>query len=495
MLFSAMAYALEQGEVLRNKYRVERVLGSGGMGTVVLATHLKMMQLVAIKLLLPETRDMPDVVLRFAREARAASRLKSAHAVRILDVDESESGEPFIVMEFLEGTDLHQHVEKAGPLPIQTAVTYVLQACEGLAEAHAAGIIHRDLKPANLFLTTGADGAPLVKILDFGISKAIEGEGTGEHLITAPASVMGSPSYMSPEQIKNAASVDVRTDIWSLGVVLHQLLTGALPFRATNIASLAARITVDPPEPVRTLRADTPPDLERVILRCMEKDPAARFADVTELARALGPFAPAGSVAALRVARTAETRRAVEAPAPSPASIGRGGGGAVNPGQETQDLDGASHPSAAGLATASIHGSGTPALEKLLSTEYASTVGHSAPPPAIKKSRRAISGLVVVALGLSIGAAFAIANRTATPSATEAPSSASPTHESPTADSRALASTADSTAFAPSPPSSAHAARDAGTDASMPGPRPASSGGAAPVVPPRPKNPMDIDFR
>ena len=294
------------GQTLRGKYRVDRVLGSGGMGTVVAATNLRLGLPVAIKVLRPALLGNASAVARFAREARAAAKLTSEHTVRILDVDDSDAGEPFLVMELLLGHDLATAIA-GGPLPVARAVTYVLQACVAVAEAHAHGIVHRDIKPANLFLTTDPSGEPRVKLLDFGISKALENEMEGDLSLTDAGGVLGSPYFMSPEQIRSAKQVDARTDLWSLGVVLYQLLTGALPFAATNATSLAARIAADPPLPIG--RVDVPTALRAVILRCLEKSPDRRFATVLDLARALAPFGGAGGAEwVLRAERAAQTQ-------------------------------------------------------------------------------------------------------------------------------------------------------------------------------------------
>jgi serine/threonine-protein kinase len=284
---------LHPGDVVRDKYRVERVLGAGAMGMVVAATHLKLGVTVAIKLLRSELKATPRVVERFMREARAASRLRGDNAVRILDVDETDDSRPFIVMEYLEGEDLFRVLKKkGGPLSFAEAVEYLLQACAGIAEAHRKGIVHRDLKPANLFLTRRADGSPLIKLLDLGISKVLV-EDEEAHQLTGPTSVLGSPSYMSPEQLRNAAGVDARSDIWSLGVVLYQLLTGRLPFSATNSAALAAHIAADPPKP---LDLEGPAKMAvPIILRCLEKQPDDRYGDVAELAEALAQCASGGA--------------------------------------------------------------------------------------------------------------------------------------------------------------------------------------------------------
>src|SRR5262249_29408438 len=202
------------GDVLAGKYRVERVLGRGGMGVVVQAMHVQLEQRVAIKFLLPQTVSNPDAVTRFAREARAASKIQGEHVARVLDVGTLESGAPFMVMEYLEGQDLSQLLESRGLLHVDEAIDYILQACEALAEAHAAGIVHRDLKPANMYLTKRADGSPIVKVLDFGISKVIAKD-SSDASMTRTSALMGSPVYMSPEQMKATRNVDARADIWA----------------------------------------------------------------------------------------------------------------------------------------------------------------------------------------------------------------------------------------------------------------------------------------
>jgi serine/threonine-protein kinase len=297
---------VKPGDLLAGKYRVERVLGEGGMGVVVAATHAHLGQRVALKFLLPELSARPDIVARFDREARAAVRIQSEHVARVLDTGVLESGAPYMVMEYLEGSDLAQLVRQRGRLEVPEAVDYVLQACEVLAEAHMAGIVHRDLKPANLFLTRRADGTPLIKVLDFGISKAnlLGAEGPGAQPLTQTSAMMGSPKYMSPEQLKSSRDVDVRTDIWALGVVLHELLTGEAAFRAPTMPELLMSILSAPPPPLRARRPDAPPGLEAVILRCLEKDAARRYANVAELAVGLGEFAlPRARVSVERVTR------------------------------------------------------------------------------------------------------------------------------------------------------------------------------------------------
>jgi len=245
---------------------------------------------VALKFLLPDSISQPDVVTRFLREARAAVKIKSEHVARVTDVGTLDTGAPYMVMEYLQGNDLSAVVREQGRLPIDVAVEYVLQVSEAIAEAHALGIIHRDLKPANLFLTYRADGSPCVKVLDFGISKVTKPGAEAESGMTKTSTVIGSPLYMSPEQLQSSRSVDPRTDLWALGVILYELLAARPPFQAETYPQLVAAIMTMPPKPIERQRGDLPAELVAVIARCLEKDPAKRFRDVGELARALLPF-------------------------------------------------------------------------------------------------------------------------------------------------------------------------------------------------------------
>jgi serine/threonine protein kinase len=284
--------SLRVGDVLDGKYRILDVLGVGGMGVVVAATHVMLGQKVAIKLLLPHSLQNAVVVARFEREAKAAAALRSEHVARVADVGRLPGGEPFMVMELLEGSNLDDIVEKDGPLAPDVAVNYVLQACEAIAEAHALGIIHRDLKPHNLFLTTRVDGTPLVKVLDFGISK-VPNE---DSILTQSRDVMGSPLYMSPEQLQGVRGVDARSDLWALGAILFRLITGRTPFDGETMAKLVSRVVTEKPRDIRRLRPDIPDGLAAVIERCLRKDPAERYPDVATLAQALDPFAAHRSV-------------------------------------------------------------------------------------------------------------------------------------------------------------------------------------------------------
>jgi serine/threonine-protein kinase len=287
-----LAPPVKEGDVLAGRYRVERVLAVGGMGVVVAARHVQLGQKVALKFLLGAVPSSSDAATRFDREAKAAALLRSEHVARVIDVGKLDNEAPYLVMEFLEGRDLQQLIEEHGPLPTEEAVEYVLQALEGLGEAHVAGIIHRDLKPGNLFRTQRPDGSPVIKVLDFGISKVEDAAGHG---MTSTTTVLGSPIYMSPEQMESAKRADQRSDIWSMGVVIHQLLTGDVPFNADTLAGLCVAIATKEPRRLRDRRTDLPVDLEQVVLRCLAKKPDDRYANVAELATALVPFAAPGA--------------------------------------------------------------------------------------------------------------------------------------------------------------------------------------------------------
>ncbi|WP_437594651.1 protein kinase domain-containing protein [Sorangium sp. So ce1000] len=285
------------GEVFAQKYRLERGLGRGAMGAVFAAEHVSLRQRVVVKFLLPHAITLPGASARFLREARAAAAIRSEHVARVIDVGTAERGIPYIVMEYLRGRDLQQEIEARGPLPVSDAVDYVIQGCEAVAEAHARGIIHRDLKPGNLFLTTGANGAPIVKVLDFGLSKSAAPEDDGK--LTASEMMLGSPCYMSPEQVRCSKHVDARTDIWSIGVVLYQLLTARFPFEPSKISALFVAIATQAPTPPRVHRMDLPARIEDIILRCLEKEPELRVQTVAELARELARFGTERSARAL----------------------------------------------------------------------------------------------------------------------------------------------------------------------------------------------------
>ena len=290
-----------EGQLVGGRYRLIQPLGAGGMGSVWRATHLGLGVIVAVKFLSQALAGHAEAHARFAREASTAAMVRGRHVVDVLDFGVDELGRPFLAMELLSGEDLANRVVRLGRLPPEQVVEIIEQASRGLAKAHASGVVHRDLKPANLFLTARADGTPLIKVLDFGISKTLD---EGATPLTTTHGAMGSPMYMSPEQIRSAKRVDARTDIWSLGVILYELLADATPFEADTTSAMLAAIVADPPIPLRSRRADVPAALEQVIARCLEKDPTRRFASLAELSAALAPFAPEQArVSVPRIAR------------------------------------------------------------------------------------------------------------------------------------------------------------------------------------------------
>lgn len=297
------------GDVVAGKYQVQSILGEGGMGSVVAARHVTLGRDVAIKFLHAELATSLDTVARFLREARATSRLESEHVVKILDVDVLPSGAPYIVLERLHGKDLSSHLEARGALPIAEAVQHVVEACEALAEAHAKGLIHRDLKPANLFVDEKPGGRRTTKILDFGIAKSL-GTDTVRPTAEAGPVVLGSPRYMAPEQARSL-EIDARTDVWALGAVLYELVSGKPAFDGETLFQLLARIVTEPPKP---LAVAAPPELEAAIFKCLQKEPGDRFASVAELALAIAPFGTAEARAIAGKLGGSGAVRALDAP-------------------------------------------------------------------------------------------------------------------------------------------------------------------------------------
>jgi serine/threonine-protein kinase len=298
------------GMRIADRYEVTRVLGQGGMGVVVEARHAELDRRVAIKFMFPEYLNNEVLAARFSREAKLAAKVHSPHIVRVVDVGKLSNGVPYLVMDMLSGHDLGAEIDRTGPLSVEKAVDYILQACAGLAALHAIGVVHRDLKPSNLFLADVA-GVPTVTILDFGISKDITAPSAS---ITSTETQLGTPMYMSPEQIRASKNVDVRSDIWALGVILYELLTGTLPFERSgnSIGELFAVILMTEPVPLCMRRPELPAALEEVVMRCLRRGSWDRYDNVVAFAEALRPFAKPSSLH-----RIDTVRRALGTPVPS----------------------------------------------------------------------------------------------------------------------------------------------------------------------------------
>lgn len=283
------AKCFEPGQLIQGRYEIVRLVGSGGLGLVVAARHAGFDDFVALKFLRPEYVANTQLVNRFSVEARASFRLRSEHVVRVMDVDLSE-GTPFIAMELLDGADLRRVLQDQGQLEVEHAAACALQVCEALSAAHAIGIIHRDIKPENLFLSGALSGDDVghLKVLDFGLSKVALVGPDADQLSTHTA--VGTPPYMSPEQVRGMP-LDERSDLWSLGCVLYELLTGVAVFDRESLMPSCAAVLELEPQPPSELRPAIPAGLSDVVLRCLRKAPEERFRDAAELAEALVPFA------------------------------------------------------------------------------------------------------------------------------------------------------------------------------------------------------------
>jgi len=384
---------LSAGQIVADKYRIDGIMGTGGMGVVVAATHVDLDQRVAIKFL----REVsPEALARFQREARLLVKLKSPHVARVFDVGALEDDTPYIVMEHLDGSDLSSVIGARGRLPYEEAIDYVLQASEAVAEAHAHGMVHRDLKPANLFLAKGPGTTTTVKVLDFGVSKILDDRISDEERtrggdLTNEGVALGSPGYMSPEQMTSARSVDVRSDIFSLGALLYRLIAGQAPFKGNSVVTILAAMATQSLAPIRSIVPEVPEGLAQAIERCLAQERDQRFANVALFAHALLPFANRrGRVVIEQISSTlgvpvpedilsATLMRPVSAP---PAGFAP----RAAPTPQSQTTGGTGVPAQTLVMTAPVGGSG--------------------PPPAASSAVRPITiGIALLTLGLLVGLA------------------------------------------------------------------------------------------
>ena len=457
---------IQEGDILAGKYRVERILGTGGMGMVVAAHHIQLDERVALKFLLPAAIANMESVARFIREARSAFKIKSEHVARVTDVGQLENGSPYIVMEYLDGKDLAAWLIEYGAMPIPQAVDFVLQASEAIAEAHAIGIVHRDLKPANLFCVQRSDGQPSIKVLDFGISKVMN-QTAQMHAMTRTNGLVGSPLYMSPEHMKSSKTVDARTDIWSLGIILYQLIAGHPPFEGEAVTELVLKVATEPPIPLRNFRPDAPEGLEKVLGKCLEKDRNKRYQTIGEMAVALAEFGPPHARASVdRVVGTLEMAGVSKVFKPGLAQSG------TNPAMSVVPLPGAPEIAAS-----------RPDVPHVSSPHTLASWNEAA--PLAKPSRRAAIG-ITAAIGVSAATVLAFlvyVNLRAAPSTETSWSAVSDTPSSTTT-APSVSPTAAPIVGAPPPATPLTPSAIAQEAAPLPPPTSSSNGVAPPSAPP-----------
>ena len=283
---SAVQPVIAQGDIVAERYQVDQVIGAGGMGIVYKARHLSLGTWVALKVIRPDIAQNSSLWRRFAREARALAALHNKHVVRVHDAGTLPSGLRYLVMELLHGTDLRRLLSEGGAMRATEAVDHVLQVCSALGDAHRLHIIHRDIKPENIFLARFRACEPTIKLLDFGVARFLDDTGQ----LTVPGRGVGSPRYLSPEQLSNPAAVDQRSDIWAVGLLLYELLLGRSPFYGLNTAQICLAICQGPIPALEAARAQLPPGLHAVIARCLMVDPKLRYQSADELAADLEPF-------------------------------------------------------------------------------------------------------------------------------------------------------------------------------------------------------------
>lgn len=306
-----------ENTLVARRFRIGRLIGSGGMSAVFRGRDERLGREVAFKILNPELALSRQVVARFVNEARTLARLDCPHIVRVFDAGVTKEAHgaplPYMVLELLHGEDLRAQCDRGPVEDPAVAVDWILQACEGLAAAHAEGVVHRDLKPDNLFIAAQPDGTEIVKVIDFGIARSV----TRPSALTAVGGSVGSPGYMSPEQLRDASAADERSDIWSLGVVLYELLAGVPPFDGQSMITLCTQILAGQPLRLARHRPSLPRGLAQVVHRCLALDPEQRYADIGELAEALAPFCPGSEEAVRRIQRRLAARTSGELLVPS----------------------------------------------------------------------------------------------------------------------------------------------------------------------------------
>ncbi len=451
------------GEVIGGRYCIERIVAEGGMGLIVLAHHSELEEKVAIKFLKEEFASKPEIVGRFAREAKAAARIKCEYTPTIFDVGVSQERGPYIVMEYLEGEDLELVLETTGRLPFARATELIMQAGEAIAVAHANGIIHRDIKPANLFLVKGDQSMPVLKVLDFGVSKtALTGNVFGGAIsLVKTQSLVGSPIYMPPEQIRGKDDVSYTGDVWSLGAVLYELVTGRTAFSGSSITELCAAVLESEPPPVTDHVPDIPAGLAETIMRCLEKNPKRRLQSVAELVVALAPYAP--KRARMTVDRAIAVSKAaglVPASFSAPTTIA--------PPPLTSDAPGVTPLIPTASAPPRLH------LDaQSISDDRARTssrrplvlVDDSEPPSGKTKRRGTIIGVLLIAAGAIMGGVYFVRR----PAASIAQPPAPITDDVPPAAAAALpASPTESVSFTPPPQPAAQNTASAAASVPMP---------------------------
>ncbi|MFO0548491.1 MAG: protein kinase [Polyangiaceae bacterium] len=397
------------GDTLLGKYQVERIVGAGGMGAVVAVRHIELGELYAMKFMLPAVAENKVSLERFMREARAAAKLTSEHVTKVHDVGRLESGAPYMLMEHLKGQDLEKLLDKQGPVPAKVAARYVMQACDGIAEAHELGIVHRDLKPANLFLTRRANGTDCIKVLDFGISKSVAG--ADAQSMTRTTSVMGSPYYMSPEQMRSSKNVDFRTDIWSLGVILYQLTTGRVPFPGESITEVCSGVLTSDPPPIIEVLPGIPAELDAIVRRCLEKQAEERYGSARELAAALEALEQSPPAREVKAAPAPAVAVAVPGP-----RLGPGGTIAIEKSEalsKTTPDEGARSKPAMGESSSGVAPAKTGDV-------LAATATSAGTPRGTSKAVFFVAG-GVIAVALAAGLALRFSGSTAAPSSNNAP--------------------------------------------------------------------------